>query len=637
MALECLLKDDHVFEYDQLSDAIRCDDSLIIGLLQVTEYAENLRPAGLVSFIHKSIQEFLAAWYVSYRCLPEGNLGEIEQHARTVEECEAVENVFQFVCGLSDEGAMKVYEHLKSVRISDPTLDVSKTIPDVETDTGVSLCEVTDRHERFSNLIHDSFREVQSKAELLSHYLDCTGGVILVTGNTPLSELKQNVDVLIKLAHDCVFRFIDDVLEYLDFPFLYKVCVEDLVLYKSLDFLNCSKMPLRVTESSEVLTVDDFIRKFSFERLDRSLIGSILCFRNGQFQFYITKLLLKCDAHARLFTGSTTISDPSDAPSLCSEHSCLKFLSSLRCDDLSSQTVNGLGAVIGNCKHLRRIEVVGLGDSVYYLLKQVQNPSKCSVAIELSRIGAHLTSAGAVQLASLLPRFNNVITLGLDLRNDYSAAALDTLVTSITCKTLKKLRLWVESLTPAATNTFGRSLSEMSSLEEFELTGFDGSVLQAKEMEVMFGGFNKTLPLHTVICRGFSARGSLAPLFISLLFFPNLVMLELQKLNMDEHDFRGLLKSFQFIPNLQRLDLSDNPLGQAVRSIVPRVTKFKKLQFLSIDNTSHSGQDLIYVRDTVYKALPTLEVIPDITHGELQFYLDMTDDDDDDNDDDDVG
>ena len=164
VALECLLKDDHVFEYDQLSAAIICDESLIIGLLQVTEYAENLRPAGMVSFIHKSIQEFLAAWFVTYRCVPEGNLGGIEQHARTVDDCTALENVFQFVCGLSDNGAVKVFQHLSSVRISDPTLDLSKTIPDVENETDVPLCDVTDRYVRFSELVNDSFLEVQSQA-----------------------------------------------------------------------------------------------------------------------------------------------------------------------------------------------------------------------------------------------------------------------------------------------------------------------------------------------------------------------------------------------------------------------------------------------------------------------------------------
>ena len=88
------------------------DRCIIIGLLQVAEYAENFRPAGMVSYIHKSIQEFLAAWFVTYRCVPEGNLGGIEQHFRTFEDCEALENVFQFVCGLSDNGAVKVFQHL---------------------------------------------------------------------------------------------------------------------------------------------------------------------------------------------------------------------------------------------------------------------------------------------------------------------------------------------------------------------------------------------------------------------------------------------------------------------------------------------------------------------------------------------
>ena len=75
VALECLLKDDHVFEYDQLSAAILCEENRIIGLFQVSEYSENLRPAGMVSFIHKSIQEFLAAWYITNQCVIQGNLG----------------------------------------------------------------------------------------------------------------------------------------------------------------------------------------------------------------------------------------------------------------------------------------------------------------------------------------------------------------------------------------------------------------------------------------------------------------------------------------------------------------------------------------------------------------------------------
>ena len=98
VALKALLKDDHLFEYSQLSDSVHCDESVLIGLLQITEYSETLQPMGMVSFIHKSIQEFLAAWYITYRCIPEGgNLGEI---GGKLEECLALENVVQFVCAL---------------------------------------------------------------------------------------------------------------------------------------------------------------------------------------------------------------------------------------------------------------------------------------------------------------------------------------------------------------------------------------------------------------------------------------------------------------------------------------------------------------------------------------------------------
>ena len=192
VALECLMKDDHVFEYDQLSHAIRiCEESRIIGLLQVSEYSENLRPAGMVSFIHKSIQEFLAAWYITNQCVTQGNLGEIKDHARTLDECRSFANVFKFICGLSNDGAVKIFEHLTSVRISDPILNSDfKTMPVKEITTDLTLCDVTARQRSFLFFVYRLFSEVESKTEVLRHFLDCTNGVIFI-----FEYLKLNVDI----------------------------------------------------------------------------------------------------------------------------------------------------------------------------------------------------------------------------------------------------------------------------------------------------------------------------------------------------------------------------------------------------------------------------------------------------------
>ena len=109
MALAGLLKGDLVFEFGQLPEKVRGEEGVIVGLLQFSEYGPSQEPMDMVSFVHKSIQEYLAAWYLLiYSCVPKGNLGEIGQQAITLENCVALENVFQFVCGLSDEGAIKV-------------------------------------------------------------------------------------------------------------------------------------------------------------------------------------------------------------------------------------------------------------------------------------------------------------------------------------------------------------------------------------------------------------------------------------------------------------------------------------------------------------------------------------------------
>jgi len=102
VALEAFLTGNHVFEYGQLSEKVRGEKRLIVGFLQLSEYEEpSLEPMTVVSFIHKSIQEYLVAWYITCRCVPEGNLGGIEGHVFTLEDCMALENVFPFVCGLS--------------------------------------------------------------------------------------------------------------------------------------------------------------------------------------------------------------------------------------------------------------------------------------------------------------------------------------------------------------------------------------------------------------------------------------------------------------------------------------------------------------------------------------------------------
>ena len=538
VALEGLLKGNQVFEYGQLSEKVRGVESLIVGLFQLSEHEACLEPTEVVSFIHKSIQEYLAAWYVSYRCVPDGNLGGVEEHARTLEGCKELENVFQFVCGLSEQGAVKIFNHLATIRISDPSVDLSHFIQDEEKGTNWSYVTITLMQDKFNDLVLNLFQECSLTVEVGRHLLHCTGGVVFLGRRSRCSNFYESI--------------------------------------KFLDFHS--------TESSVGIKLGDFLTTFVHDKCERCDLCIMLCSRDGRIQFYITDLELYCDAHVRMLTeAAAAISEPFLSVKLCFKQPCLKFLSYL---EIATKMANGKSmrknfvALIGNCKHLKRISIyLPLGDEhgefpdyVFDLLGQIKNPGSCTLQIgfwEGEDYPLTLASAGAVKLAGLLPRFNNVTRLILDV-SECCATAVTTLVLSILHETLERLALRRIPPSPAAAASLGQVLPEMSSLEALLLTGADGSVLIAEEMKSLFGGFNKPLPLVELRLSGFSVRGSLSPLTESFRFFPELSYLYLENLDLNKRHLRDLVKSFTFLPKLDVLSLDGNPLGHAVTSIVPR-------------------------------------------------------------------
>ena len=460
VALQGLLNDDHLFEYSQLSDAVLCDESVFIGLLQITEYSETLQPVGMVSFIHKSIQEFLAAWYIIYKCIPEG--GSVGEIGVKLEDCLALKNVFQFMCGLSEDGASTVFTHLKSVRISDPSLDLSKAIPNVEKETDVPLSDVTDRQRNFNDLVLNSFEEVKSKAELSETCLDCLGSIFLLPSNYMKSFPE---DLLLKLRDASTLSFI---FEYTD-------------LYSELHGRNpeASIQLRRMIDLTEWVTESferEKLRRFLFDFLNINFYCfcrflAVICIRNGQVYFYIKHLKMSCDLHARLITDNVV---HSHAAHSSSRQPCLKYLKTLNCfksEDLMEFPF------IEKCKdplfpllddHFKRMKRSFSDKAFCPFLEQVPNPSSCTLSIKR----CDLTSEGAVKLASLLPMFENVTKLDLSLAV-CSAESVTILVTAIKHKTLVDLILSEIHLTSAVVDALGQSLPELSTLRTLRISGMN--------------------------------------------------------------------------------------------------------------------------------------------------------------------
>ena len=543
VALECLLKDDHVFEFDQLSASISCEESRFIGLLQVTEFSENLRPAGMVSFIHKSIQEFLAAWYITYRCIPEGDLGDLKECTRSIEDCRVFENVFQFICGLSDDGAHKVFEHMATVRISNSKLDLLKALSAIEREPDWNSYHGTNcmyenfmyenfMYETFMWLLYKSFHEVQSKSKLLNHWFECAGGTVLVT--------KQ----LVKLLKETK---VNNFPEFSDVSFLMVRSKEEILLEVA-QCLECLDITLRNSETEFTLT--DFLGNLKTHReCYFCRYTFVLLSRNRQFQFYVRSLRLCCDLTGRLFTGTAVTSVQSSSEKWWSE---LRYL---HCGGMvNNSTLKALSGVISNCECLESLIIERADGSVCDILKSVPNPSRCALQIgSVCYSQCHLTASEAEKLAALLPKFTRVFRLNLALTSSF-AAEVEKLVVSVNHVTLKGLLLNGISLTPSSASVLGQSLPEMSCLEKLVLVG--GSNGDVFPVKALFGGFHKTLPLSELWFMDFNIGGCIAPLSDSLRFFPQLRRLKLHSITWNEHNLLHLFRNLKFIPRLETLSLT---------------------------------------------------------------------------------
>ena len=746
VALQGLLNDDHLFEYRQLSDAVFCDESVFIGLLQITEYSETLQPVGMVSFIHKSIQEFLAAWYITYKCIPEGGrLGEI---GVKLEECLALENVFQFMCGLSEDGASMAFMHLKSVRISDPSLDLSKAVPDVEKETDVPLSDVTDRQQNFNDLVLNSFEEVKSKAGLSETCLDCLGSIFLSHSHYMTSFPEE---LLIKLRDASTWSFIFEKREPL------KTVRSQVEM--QLDW--ATYIAQRVTESSEIQNLEKFLRDFlNINFFCFCGFSAVFSNRNGQVYFCIKHLEMTCDLHAKLITENFA---SSHAAHSSLRQPCLKYLKTLKFFKVGDSMK---GSSIDPYKD----------PLLYPFLEQVPNPCRCTLSIKHFDV----TSKEAVKLASLLPMFENITNLRLNLAvcsaksvtklvaaikhkslvdlilseihltsavvdalgqslpelstlrtlrisglnvcsneaatrlcaalknkslevlelrdvNLTSAAAqvlisqslsklsalrtlkisglakcsdekvtfilmsavakalgqsrelpalqtleirslnesrllvrfipcllqfetLETggssecfakevtrLLTALKDKTLKKLKLSKIMVTSVVAEAIGQSLPEFLALDSLEISGSDGCSLQDKEMEALFGRFNRPSPLVSLVIDHFSLRGSLSVVTKNLHFFPRLKYLDLS-VTVDEADLFDLLEKLKLLPELEHLTLKGIALRHSMRSMVPLLLKLKKLEMLCLKTEDFSREEMCYVRDAFQGKLRELTI-----------------------------
>ena len=242
----------------------------------------------------------------------------------------------------------------------------------------------------------------------------------------------------------------------------------------------------------------------------------------------------------------------------------------------------------------RELKISGVtelsAEAVTSLIDVIKN--KPFEELELSEID--LTSAVAEALGQILPELSALRTLKISGLTE--------------CSDLEEVELSEISVTSVAAETLGQSLPELSALQTLMISGLDECRLQHKEVEALFGRFNRPSSLKELWFTDFTARGSLAPLVKNLRLFPCLKVLKLEDLAMGEGDLSGLLENLKFTPDLHCLYLRGNPLGHAVRSMVPYLLGQQKLKVVYFRRGDCSEEDLKYVQEAVKEKRPRLNI-----------------------------
>ena len=177
VAFEALLQDRLYVRCSELpSNISRSFQKLSeVGLFQIVNLT-SLNPEKGAYFIHKSVQEFLAAWHIKEEVLSiKGESTPSLSKVESFEEICKMEEVLKFACELSTEAACAVFHHVGSVGRKE---SVS------ECDFIELLLEDEERYpyqELYLELISHSYVccSAKKRLDLYSVFPSCTGGVFL--------------------------------------------------------------------------------------------------------------------------------------------------------------------------------------------------------------------------------------------------------------------------------------------------------------------------------------------------------------------------------------------------------------------------------------------------------------------------
>ena len=558
VAFDALLTDCLYFELSKVPADIRClvKKFLSVGFFQVSKLSSSSRPDEIVHFLHKSVQEFLSAWFIvkevtktktaSLTCL---------SNVDSFEKVKKMHEVLKFVCEISSESAVAVFRHLQMIGEKEGLTEYSFSFSPSTKDLSAGQRE-------FHQISLDCFLSCPAAERQITYpsFLHCVNGVVVIHGFHHQSIVAR--EHVLKLFTSPKPNYV-----FLRFPGI----VSDI--FSIMCDLQAVVVPLFGDRDSKLVN--------TYENLDYYL--PFVKKEEQQMVLYITCLTERCNSQLYLDLLNDTSEPQSPTPQTVDEVPQDETNNSSR---LTKETSGQTG------KH-----------SLSYLRGVVFNPSPEELLV----------------VGKLLKFVNRLETLEITLNDKYwqeglyDVQVVESLVSHIYCTyitdSLHSLVLKFFRMTQIITARIVRSLSQAPNLRSLNLSwncllysGTKNLTENLHHLKHLSRLELRGVGIGHLECQLLSTSlkyvGNLEVLDLSqnplahgilelskhLNCIPRLHKLYLCHTDMGEREVIAVARALKDIPELTTLDLSHNPLGRGVGELIKHLKSVPPVWLLKLSS-----------------------------------------------------
>ena len=604
LAWQALLNDCLYFKLSNVPKDIRLflDKFIDFGFLQTSNLSNSPRPEKLAFFLHKSVQEFLAAWFL-VRDLknakePFNSLSKVDSLKRFTELFE----VFRFVSELSSEASVAIFRHLK-------VIGEKEGLTDYNFFKNPSIEELTEEQRELYSISLYLFLScpASDRKNVYPLFLQCVNGIVVIEDKLLPKVSSEHclrstnfhkpdyVFFLGKVVGDEMFSVMSDldtvvVTCYGDVKSVNTY--HDLQVFPHEFFIKKvgHRFVFCLTHLAHLVFDDHFLRgSAKFIELLTSLISEPKS--SLQEPDHVSQNHDVCSSlHLTEKTSDQTLT-----------HS-LSYLRRIVIKDPTSELVS----LLNNLHHVPRLSelvlsTVGMGNQECQLLATAL---KYVDKLRILELPHNSLGHGISELAKHLHSVPHLKELDLnDSRmGEEEVTALAHSLKNVT--QLSKLEL--------SNNPLGQGISELAkhlhNVPHLKELNLNDTQMGEEEVTALAHSLKNVAQLSELELSNNSLGHGVSELAKHLHNVPHLKKLNLNDTQMGEEEFTALAHSLKNVTQLSELELSNNPLGRGISELAKHLHSVPHLKGLYLDDTQ-MGEEEVTALAHVLVYVPELDFL----------------------------